>query len=144
MKIPPSPLYQRGVRGDFRASLCPLRAWGLFFDQDRLAVYGKVTLLQGGDDLLYGGLFVVEGDCDYIFLRHLMFDDPVYCLEDRTYPLAQASGGATGNIQLHNSLRSVNSLRNKTGQQQEGGENDESMFWEFHGQAPPWESFAAI
>ena len=30
MKIPPSPLYQRGVRGDFHPSLCPRRAWGLF------------------------------------------------------------------------------------------------------------------
>ena len=30
MKIPPSPLYQRGVRGDFHASLCPKsRACGL-------------------------------------------------------------------------------------------------------------------
>ena len=62
-----------------------------------------------------------------------MFDDPIYCLEDSTYPLAQASGGAPGNIQLHNALSSVNGLHKKTGQQQERDEGDESMFWEFHG-----------
>ena len=62
-----------------------------------------------------------------------MFDDPVRCLEDSTYPLAQASGGAAGNIQLHNSLRGVNSLHKKTGQHQERDEGDKSMFWEFDG-----------
>ena len=94
---------------------------------------GQFTFLQGGNDLLYGCLFVVEGDCDYIFPRHFMFDDPIYCLEDSTFPLTQASGGTSGNIQLHNALSSVNGLHKKTGQQQEGNECDESMFWEFHG-----------
>jgi hypothetical protein len=68
-----------------------------------------------------------------MFLRCFMFDDPRCCLEDRTYPVAKTSGGATGNIHLHNSLGSVNSLHRKTGQQQEGNEGDEAMFWEFHG-----------
>ena len=58
------------------------------FNQHRLAVDGQFTLLQGGNDLLHGRFLVVEGDVDHVFLRHFMFDDPVRCREDRTYPLA--------------------------------------------------------
>ncbi|MBU0767447.1 hypothetical protein KKF55_06780 [Patescibacteria group bacterium] len=103
-----------------------------FFNQDRLAIYGKFTPLKGGNNLLHGCFLVIEGDINCIFLGHFMLDDSLRCLEDNTYPLAQASGGAAGNIQLHNSLRSVNSLHKKAGQQQEGDKGDESMFWEFH------------
>ncbi len=62
-----------------------------------------------------------------------MFDNPVCCLEDRTYPRAQASGGTAGNVQLHNSLGSVNCLRKKAGQQHQGNEGGESIFSELHG-----------
>lgn len=65
-----------------------------------------------------------------------MFDDPFRCREDRTYPLAQSSGGAAGNVQLHNSLRRINGLRKKTDQQQERDEGDDAVFWELHGYAP--------
>jgi len=39
-----------------------------------------------------------------------MLDDSLCCLEDRTYPLTEASGGTTGDVQLHNFLSGVNSL----------------------------------
>ena len=65
-----------------------------------------------------------------------MFDDPVNGREDRTYPLAQSSGGAAGNVQLHNSLRRINGLRKKTDQQQERDEGDDAVFCELHGYAP--------
>jgi hypothetical protein len=68
-----------------------------------------------------------------MFLRYFVFNDSVRCLEDSTYPVTQPSGGATGDVQLHNFFRSVNSLHEKTGQQQEGNEGDEAMFAESHG-----------
>jgi hypothetical protein len=69
-------------------------------------------------------MFVVEGDIDSIFLSYFMLYDPLCCLEDRPYPLTKTSGGATGNIQLHDSLGGVNIRYRNTGDQQETDEVD--------------------
>jgi hypothetical protein len=105
----------------------------ILLNQYRRTIYSQAIFLQRGKNLVCGYAFIVKSDFDSIFLRYFMFDDSRCCLEDGTYPLAQASGAATGNIQLHNSLRSVNSLHKETGQQQEDNKGDEAIFWEFHG-----------
>jgi len=71
---------------------------------DRFAIHRKSSFFQFTDYDLQACLFIIEGNDQNIRMLDLMGFDTVNFLKDSTYPFACASGKASGNRHLNNSL----------------------------------------
>jgi hypothetical protein len=113
--------------------LSPIRE-RCFCNGFRFAGDGHAALKKRIRDFLLICLQAIEGDPDLIFRHTCKADDPVYALEDRTYPRKCPSCGAAWDGQLERLLRSYK-RPGKYEDQHETGQETEDCFPVHH--APP-------